>query len=358
MSGVPEGTLAGRLAGRDNALNFLRLILASSVLISHAFLLSNTAPPSRLFYPSSGDLAVDGFFALSGYLIAGARVKSSLPVFFWRRIIRIMPGFWVCLAVIAFGFAPLEATLAGERWSPISSFSFVGRNFFLVLGQTYIDHTLLSVPSASYGGSQWSGPLWTLAWEFGAYIACGLILSVAWVRRHGLIVFGVIVAALYAGMRWAWLGAETTTRQGLRLGLFFAAGSLLFFAGRVLLARWWLAGAAAAAFVVLYEVGLEERYGALFFAYILLWLGGVLPIRVGSRNDISYGMYVFGWPVQQTLIAVWPTMHVGLYFVAALILTIPLAATSWLLIERHALRLRDAPKHGWRLRETLRATPL
>ena len=48
-------------------------------------------------------MAIDGFFALSGFLIFGSYLNSpGTGRFVWRRCLRILPGFWVCLLVMTF----------------------------------------------------------------------------------------------------------------------------------------------------------------------------------------------------------------------------------------------------------------
>ena len=80
---------------------------------------------------------------------------------------------------------------------------------------------------------------------------------------------------------------------------------------------------------------------ALPMTYLLLYLGAVVPIALGRRNDISYGIYMYGYPVQQSL----RYFHFSsqLLFIAASIgATIPLAVASWFFIERPAMRWRSA----------------
>lgn len=332
-------TLGQRLEGRDNALNFVRLCLASAVLVSHSFLLTETPAPLSILYPKSGELAVNGFFALSGYLIAGSRMRTTLAGFFWRRVLRIMPAFWVCLVVIAFGFAPVTAALAGETWSATSALTFVGRNILLVLGQTEIADTLRPGPGPGAVAPDWSGPLWTLAWEFGMYIVCALALSVPALRRRGALTSAAILGALwaYATILPLHKGDAWLT---VRLGSFFAAGALCYFLRDHLPARWWVGGASAAGFLVLYRLGLDEPYGAVFLAVLLLWLGAVLPVRIGATNDISYGIYIYGWPIERLLVAAFPAWSPLPHLIVAGALTAALAAVSWFVVERRALRLK------------------
>ncbi len=83
---------------------------------------------------------------------------------------------------------------------------------------------------------------------------------------------------------------------------------------------------------------------AVFFAYPLLWLGIHLPFhRVGARNDYSYGIYIYAFPMQQ-LLAIWGANRWGYwpYALLSVAATAPLAVASWWIVERHALRLKEA----------------
>ncbi len=77
-------------------------------------------------------------------------------------------------------------------------------------------------------------------------------------------------------------------------------------------------------------------------AYPMIWLGFHLPFqRVGARNDYSYGLYIYAFPVQQ-LLAIWGVLHWGFfaYFGLTMAITFPLAIVSWWAIEKHALKLK------------------
>ena len=86
----------------------------------------------------------------------------------------------------------------------------------------------------------------------------------------------------------------------------------------------------------------SELLAAPAIAYLCLWLGSHLPFpRVGVPNDISYGIYIYAFPVQQTL-ALWQVQRSGyvVFSLCSVALTVPLAAASWWMIEKPALRLK------------------
>jgi peptidoglycan/LPS O-acetylase OafA/YrhL len=130
--------------------------------------------------------------------------------------------------------------------------------------------------------------------------------------------------------------------QMLQLGPYFFAGAALFVLREHLpLHGVWGAGAAVMCGLVLGS-GQDLVLAALPLAYLLLWLGARLPFRsVGRRNDISYGMYIYAFPVQQLLVLVHATGWGVLFYVAAsVVCTVPLAVGSWLLVERPALGIK------------------
>jgi peptidoglycan/LPS O-acetylase OafA/YrhL len=80
-------------------------------------------------------------------------------------------------------------------------------------------------------------------------------------------------------------------------------------------------------------------YGVLVFAY-----GPTRALhRFDPAWDLSYGVYVYGFPCQQMAAALWTGIRPLPLCVVALSMTLPLAAASWLVVERPALRL----KAGW-----------
>jgi peptidoglycan/LPS O-acetylase OafA/YrhL len=58
------------------------------------------------------------------------------------------------------------------------------------------------------------------------------------------------------------------------------------------------------------------------------------------RHDLSYGVYLYGWPLQQALRQLFPTATAVALLGPALLLTLAVAALSWFGVERPALRLK------------------
>lgn len=332
-------TLRESLSTRHNALNFVRLTLAFVVIFGHAWPLGGFEGWTL----DLGGWAVQGFFAISGYLIAGSRMRLGIREYLASRALRIFPAYWSVLILTAFALA----LAIGENYEPSSALSCVISNAGLYQAQWAIDDTLVSVPVAI----AWNGSLWSLFPEFLAYVGAALLLTLPWARRHATSVTATAFVGLVAFQPLALGPMAVSTELYLhliRLGTFFLAGMLLYFVGDQLVLRRRYGFAAIGVFVVLVAVGLGEAVGQLPFVFVLLLLGATLPVRIGSENDISYGLYIWAFPVQQVLAALGTSWlgPIGSIFVATLV-TAGIAWLSWRYIERPAMRLRRFVPASW-----------
>ncbi|MCL9664415.1 acyltransferase [Curtobacterium albidum] len=328
---------------RRNALNAIRLALALVVVVSHTWPIGGYGREPHIGDQTLGNWAVAGFFAISGYLITGSRLHSRGFVdYIWRRVLRIYPAFLVVLLVVAFGFAPAVAAATGDGpWTLTSALLYVLKNLALDIRQYGILDTLNSVPFPR----TWNGSLWTLFYEFLCYLAVGVSASVlprkalSWCAAVALLAGGIFTFAITSNI----LTAPSNLELFVRLLAFFAGGMLLYLlADRTPLNVWFALGA----FLVLTVasmLGVSRPVAGLPVAYLMLYLGCKLPLhRIGSRNDISYGVYIYAFPVQQVLAYVFVDRVIGPLSFALLsaVATIPFAWASWLLVEKPAMSLK------------------
>ena len=342
-------TLAERFDPRRNSLNAIRLALAASVIVSHSWVLSGHSQiPVGFGDQYVGDIAVDGFFAVSGFLILGSRLASkSLLDFFWRRFLRIWPAFVVVLVFVAAVVAPFAVFVLGNgRYEPLSAAGYVAKNLALVVVQPGISGSPVGIPEEG----NWNAPLWTLAYEFACYIGIALLATFLPRRWLGPALIVVLVGAIAVNAVSAFTPIHLADPLIVlaRLGAFFAAGSLLLVLQKWLPLNALVGSAAAVAVVALVVVQRFDVFGGPFFAVLLLWLGVVLPLdRVGARNDISYGMYIYGYPLQLLLaIIVGSALTPWVFALVSVVITVPFAAASWFLIEKRAMRWKRLTATG------------
>lgn len=342
---------------RRNSLNLFRLVLAALVLVAHSYYVTGQGDGPHLHGENLGGWAVAGFFVLSGFLITRSRLRTPPGDYLLHRIARIFPGFVVCLVVIAFAFAPIAAllehgSLTGFLSTPVTPLEYIWTNITLYIHSYTIGNTLQSVP---YPGA-WNGSLWTLFYEFLCYILVWLLGGLALFRRNALLAATVWILSVAV-----WIGIPLAQRAGLdasfvlfaKLAPFFLGGAVVYFIVERsginhLLGVLSLIAAAALVFGV---PGWGGQIAAPFLAYGLLWLSSVAP-QPGwvARNDVSYGFYIYAWPVQQlTVLLGGAALGLPLYMLVAAVGTFVLAWLSWAIVERRAMlwaRPRDRADRG------------
>lgn len=333
---------------RANSFGFLRLAFAVTVVVAHSWPLGGFGADPGRDDNNLGILAVEAFFALSGFLITMSGTRLSVGRFFWHRILRIFPGYWISLIIVALVLAPIvwrtSRGLSEYLGATPPPTGFLFTNALLVQNQIGIGGTLASNPFPS----MWNGPLYTLPFEFACYLLIGLLMA-------GRVLSGRMVAVL-AGVAWVWVQLAQIGALGVyddrqaKFTLCFLIGSAIYFAKERLLAGMrWLAPIALLVFVGTYLSWGFQQLGLVAFAYLVLWVAYHLPFRsVGQKHDFSYGIYVYGWPVQQFAVY-FGANDLGLlaYTLISLAGTIVLAVASWFLVESQALKWKSSDALSW-----------
>jgi peptidoglycan/LPS O-acetylase OafA/YrhL len=347
------------LAPRQNNFDALRLLAAICVIFSHSFLIAEGAQNNEPLILLTGNQSILGlagvfvFFAISGFLVTQSFEQTPNPLhYLWKRALRIFPGLFVATLLSAFVLGPLVTTL------PLGAYLSQPEPYRYVLGNTLLDQTVHELPGVSFVanpvGFEINGSLWTLRLEFVMYLmvlALGVLRQLTLRAALLLLAFGIACLhfeMLYALEKWGWF-FELLSGWGWLVG-FFAAGMVLYklrhtriFDGRIALLA--LAGLALSIplrqFIPLFPV---------FGCYLALWLAlsPRLPvIPVARFGDLSYGLYIYGWPVEETVMWV-SGRHAAwwLVFLIALPAAAAIAFLSWHLVERPMLRLKPRSRRA------------
>jgi peptidoglycan/LPS O-acetylase OafA/YrhL len=341
-------SFGSRLDPRNNSLNAIRLVLASMVILSHSWSLGEYGRTPHHGGETPGGWSVFAFFVLSGYLITGSRLNNELGAYLRRRFLRIYPGFLVCLLSTVAIFAPIgyyqqHHSLHGYLTRSTTPLDFLFSNLWLKMNVYHVAGT----PS---GPHAWTGSLWSLYYEFYCYIIVGLLACWAVFRRKPALAIGVFLFATIARLEHTHVASFAhgqDIQQMVQLVPFFMAGSVFYLLRDRIPCNPWLAALSLAIWIVLPQASSQNRFTVLCaipMAYLLLYLGAVVPVTVGRRNDISYGMYMYGYPVEQLMRFAHLSSHT-VYTVLSILCTVPLAAASWFFVERRAIRWgqRKAP---------------
>lgn len=330
---------------RSNNFDVLRLGAATAVIFSHAFLLSQGTEANEPLKWLTGQaiLGVVGvfvFFVVSGFLVTQSfEATASAPRFAAKRALRIYPGYVVCLLLCTFALGPMITTLPPATYlvQP-GTWDFLASNLLL-----NVEHN--GLPGVRFTdlpiGGIVNGPLWSLPCEIVMYL---MVLALGVFR---LIRLAVLIPLFALGLACIWFDTAASPYFLGGVGWllsFFVAGMILYKVHRTRLVDGRLALLALAGLVASVPLHLFILLFPLFGAYLILYLAlePRLPVMPAARfGDLSYGLYIYGWPVEQALLYLahghlpwWQLFPLALAIAAAI------AFLSWHLVEQPALRLK------------------
>ena len=337
-------TVDQALHSPHNNFGWLRLVMALAVVVSHAYSVTDGRVEQEPWFQTTGftlgEHAVNGFFAISGFLVTMSFLRRGWRDYLFARLLRIAPGLIAATLVVALVLGAAMTTLdLRSYWSDPRLWRF-------------ITGTLTSFKSAAaLPGVFESNPLqfpmgtvWTLKYESLCYLGVlaaglgGLLLR----PRLALAAVLVLAAAVVAREIVAPHGAKSI-ETALRLPLIFAAGGLIYlYREKVPLSLPLL----AVALLLLVPLSFTPFYKAALYlvtawGVLVLALAPPLTGRLAEPGaDLSYGVYLYGWPIQQALHALLPAMAATALLVPSLLLSLVVAGLSWFLVEKPALGLK------------------
>lgn len=327
---------------RHNGLNVVRLLLAAGVLFAHALLVAGVPAPEGT---DIGYWSVAGFFCISGYLVTRSATRLPARVFLRHRLARLMPAYWACLLVTGLLLAPLAASrLSAVTDGVLYSLANAG----LVVTRSSIGGT----PDAGNYPGEWNASLWTLPHELACYLVAGVVVwrgAAAKLPRAVWVIGWLVALCAHVAVLRVVPEAPFLLRGFLRLLPLFMGGAVIQaivplerMSARTGAAALAVAGLAA---TTLPAYGLQAAAPAL--AYGLLAVGTRLPCpRFVATEDVSYGTYLYAFPVTQLLAAYWLPSgppEVGAWLLTIAAITLCLAAASWWGVEKRALSWARRP---------------
>jgi len=327
-------------------------MFASFVIITHSYPLSGIPECDLLCKITKrqvffSDIGVKGFFVISGYLIFQSLERSrSLGHYYSKRLLRLYPG----LAAVTL-LTVLLAPFVYENdkipyFANMSVLSFIIKNLSLVMNQLTIDGVFENNPL----NSVINGSLWTIRYEFTMYVILGFMFFL----RSRLTLIRSIIAALFVLFTAGFLffGEQLESVQMMLNGKLFFELGIFFFAGSLLSALRFenirykplLLAISSVMIVVSILFDFYPVAKCFLLPVVVLLIGiGSTPIinRIGSTiGDLSYGIYIYAFPVQQTLMY-YHDLNYRQLMVLSLFISAILAYCSWHLVEKQALKLKS-----------------
>jgi peptidoglycan/LPS O-acetylase OafA/YrhL len=341
----------------DNNFNFMRIIAASMVIITHSLVLTGDGCEVDILYRmSNGEIMISTlglriFFVISGLLIMQSMDRSNTRIeFIWKRMLRIFPGLIVCVLFVIFVIGPIFTNKTVTEYFRLeSTWSYlINLSLFKIQEElpTVFDSNIVSVVN---------GSLWTLAYEFSYYIMI-VALSIIGIFKRKWLAF--VVFFIFFVLQLITVYCEVPPKYfyfliytDLRLnhfsdfGLFFTSGVIAYLYRDKFK---YINKIALLAFIsycmcIFFNIPWLMKYVAL--PYLILYIG-YLPISPkmstwGKNGDFSYGIYIYGMIAQQSILALLGVpINPYVLSVLSLIAVFPFAWLSWHLIEKNALKLK------------------
>lgn len=336
--------------GHDNNFHLFRHLAAVAVVLTHSYAattgLYESEPLVSWFGRSIGHYAVDVFFVLSGFVVTQSLMRDGdLLRFTVSRSLRIFPALFAAIFATVFLLGPFVSALDTiaylshqQIWTYIA-----GAGSTLAINQTlpgvFANATEAGVINAS---------LWTLKYEIAAYAVLAGLAVVGFLggRRMLVVAAGLMVCLYFAGhFALPWLETSSSISNLQHLIFKFFLGASAFVARRYIPLTPVIVVPLLGLTALTYGTALHEIIEGFLVAYTLLWLA-FIPSKLGGSlerfGDISYGIYIFAFPIQQSILLIIPGVHPLVLFVLALSATIPVALLSWHLVENPSLGARHA----------------
>lgn len=325
---------------KDNFL-LLRIIAACMVIYGHSFALTLDTGAVDIFLKYnwgrySGDLAVSMFFVISGFMVSGSFLKrNDIVEYITARLLRIVPALLALLLICSFIIGPLVTNLtAGEYYKHIDTYKYVVKNL------SFSSNMAWTLPGVfeTHKMTSMNGSLWTLSAEMRMYVLVA-ILGVLGILNYRILFILLFLSFLIAAITNPQL---FPLHSGwVKVAGYFCIGVMIQLYKDKIEVK--LEILLALAFLT-YISRLTDSYFyllAISVAYFCFWFAYRTPhLNIEKYGDPSYGIYLWGWPIQQLTIAMWPEISPAKNCLISLILAIFAGYISWNIVEKPALNLK------------------
>ncbi len=338
--------ISDHIGNRDNNFNLLRFFAAFAVVLTHSVVVVFGDGTIEILKAETGytlgHYAVNIFFIISGFLVTQSMVKSqSIISYLSARMMRIIPALFVMTILAALVLGPIVTSLPlAQYFTNPATWLYIPTTTSLLVDDLNLPGVFMSVPF----DDMLNVPLWTIRWEIMVYLLVVILYFIGFLAskaKFGIFFIGFmalyIVVTAFTNLR------ETIgpVDHALRLGSTFLIGAALFMYRDkirlnifIAIALWLVVIAVKSTF--LYQL-------SMFFAmsYSIFWIAYVPKGRLllfNKLGDFSYGIYIFGFPLQQLVIWSMPNVNPMELFVYSSIIILVFASASYYIIEKPAMK--------------------
>ena len=331
----------------DNNFNLLRVIGATFVIISHSYDVTNSIESEPLLMITNGHLSFSAiglyiFFFISGLLVTKSAIFSNnWRSFFAKRALRIYPALIAVVLLSTFVIGPLFSKLSTEAYFS----SYKTWDYLITSSGFRIKYLLPGLFESSHQKST-NASLWTISLELKLYFLLGLFTILNVFRNKGFYsILCLFLIAICLGTFFIDSSKMAPTLQptSMKLITMFFIGS--FFAVKQIRGKFLLLASLAGLTLFILKTSNVYRLPLplgelLLFSSLTYFIGYQAPI-LKIRNDISYGLYLIAFPIQQVVFLLSGLQQNALInMIIALLISMIYALGSWHFIEKPSLVLK------------------
>lgn len=346
-----DTSLSNLIKRNNNNYDLIRLIAALLVIYGH----TNAMIPQHLHsgdfvyklltFEYSGSLAVKAFFFLSGLVVTNSLLdKRDIQQFLIARTFRIWPALLVVLSISALILGSLYTQLDLKTYlTHKETYAYIIKNALMNI-QFELPAVFHTHAEAPLNHRAINGSLWSLPYELACYVFLLAIFILGIHKHKTLCVFIVllIIADTLSGKQliFNWRPINPTVDD---LGPVFAMGALAaLFKDRIPINF-----KISVALFVIYFLFAKASYNkyifyVAFFYTALYIFSRPLAIKAKVNFDISYGIYIWGWPTQQVLAHSLPNLGFYTHTFLAIVIASLAATLSWFYIEKPCISYGQA----------------
>ncbi|WP_161499255.1 acyltransferase family protein [Flavipsychrobacter stenotrophus] len=324
----------------NNNLDFIRIICASLVIVGHSYRL-NPNPGQRDIielltgFTYSGAIAVKIFFFISGLLVTDSLLKrQSIPVFVISRFFRMMPGLLFLLLITTFIVGPIATEYPlGDYFRNTGTYKYIISNFAFIT-----NYTLPGVFRHNNLGQTVNGSLWSLRLEVRCYAF--LLLAFFFIKSRKPI-FNIMILLIFidAVFHLKIIGRGENTEHSL-LPLSFALGSFLAVNKEKIVLNNIVGVVLLLLTLIFWRTSFNEIIFITTTCYLVLLLCKNKYVKkIKIKHDISYGIYLWGFLIQQIIYDIARSQNIYLYMLESILLSALMGYISYVVVEKRFMEI-------------------
>lgn len=337
---------------RNNNFDLIRVLAALLVLLSHAYPLTGNQEIFKniIGYANGGSLAVSVFFSISGFLVTRSLLRSDISSFFKARVLRIFPALFFVILFDALIIGPVFTKYPLNEYFHGWAFYAHLKTFFLFSFNTSLPGVFEDLPYPIWV----NGSLWSLPYEFFLYLIIPIfgIFGILSKRLNVILLLAAVAGYFlikneYFGLSYANQGDQffgaLYPYLFFEYSAFFLIGSSLWiyrekvplhFAGVLILLILACGG-------FKYEIGFIPYLLLIPYATIYFAIRFVKIVDFEKVGDLSYGIYLYAFPIQQSIVSIYSgDITVLKLNIITIPVTIFLAYFSYNLVEKKFLKYK------------------